>query len=204
MYGWIGLGAGAWLGAALAFGCVRQNEAHCANADGDATCRERSPSRPVCSICYDPGGVDGCAAEPVAAECRFQPAQGSSGSTGAGATGSMSSSGGSSGGTASGTTLSVDDGASSSGDGPTPDIPPSCGDGEVQPGESCDGSNLNGIQSCSDLGLGVGVPTCDETCQLDTSACCLPNDTACAAHDDCCSGNCDGLLPKVLDGTCAP
>ncbi|MCA9655753.1 MAG: hypothetical protein H6712_08305 [Myxococcales bacterium] len=191
------------LGVSLQGSCVRLNEAHCANAEGSATCRERSPDRPYCSLCYEPGGPDGCTDEPLSSECRADPdSAGSGASTGMLGSGSTDPEGSSS---EAGTTLAVDDGAESSSDGELgADVPPSCGDGRVTPGETCDGSDLNGVRSCADIGLGVGVPSCDAMCQLDTSTCCQPNGATCMGDDDCCSGNCDGLLPMVLEGTCAP
>jgi hypothetical protein len=48
---------------------------------------------------------------------------------------------------------------------------PDCGDGIVDPGEQCDGDDLQGFD-CESLGLGGGVLTCDpEQCTLDTSMC---------------------------------
>lgn len=44
-----------------------------------------------------------------------------------------------------------------------------CGNGAVEPGEECDGEELNG-QSCESLGLGIGVPLCVD-CRIDTSWC---------------------------------
>jgi len=41
-----------------------------------------------------------------------------------------------------------------------------CGNGMIDPGEQCDGSNLNG-QSCP----GPGTVSCDDTCHLDFSGC---------------------------------
>lgn len=46
-----------------------------------------------------------------------------------------------------------------------------CGDGEVNPGEQCDGDDLQGF-TCEALGLGGGVLTCDFImCTFDTSMC---------------------------------
>lgn len=48
---------------------------------------------------------------------------------------------------------------------------PSCGDGMIQPGEQCDGEDLQGLD-CTKLGLGFGELFCDpEFCTFDTSAC---------------------------------
>lgn len=47
---------------------------------------------------------------------------------------------------------------------------PGCGDGVIQTGESCDGSNLNG-QSCSTQGFFGGTLSCNSNCTFNTSAC---------------------------------
>jgi hypothetical protein len=46
-----------------------------------------------------------------------------------------------------------------------------CGNGIVDPGEQCDGGNLNGF-SCTDLGYSGGTLGCDPvTCTYDASGC---------------------------------
>lgn len=45
-----------------------------------------------------------------------------------------------------------------------------CGNGRVEPGETCEGSNLNG-SSCTSLGFQSGTLGCAPSCQFDTSAC---------------------------------
>jgi hypothetical protein len=46
-----------------------------------------------------------------------------------------------------------------------------CGDGALEPGEQCDGANLQGFD-CASLGLGAGTLSCDPvTCTFDTSMC---------------------------------
>lgn len=52
------------------------------------------------------------------------------------------------------------------------DSPPpmNCGNGKVDTGEDCDGTNLNG-RSCSSLGFTGGVLACAASCLLNTSAC---------------------------------
>lgn len=56
--------------------------------------------------------------------------------------------------------------SSSSGTGENP-----CGDGEVEPGEQCDGDDLQGFD-CASLGLSGGTLACDPiTCSFDTSMC---------------------------------
>ena len=46
----------------------------------------------------------------------------------------------------------------------------SCGDGEVNTGEQCDGENLQGLD-CAGLGLGGGALHCTPVCTFDTSSC---------------------------------
>lgn len=45
-----------------------------------------------------------------------------------------------------------------------------CGDGVIQSGESCDGSNLNS-QTCSSQGFSGGTLSCNSNCTFNTSAC---------------------------------
>jgi hypothetical protein len=52
--------------ALLAAGCSVPNQSHCGNQKGDATCAERDPKRPYCSLCE--ASNDGCVAEPVTVE----------------------------------------------------------------------------------------------------------------------------------------
>ncbi|MBI2068788.1 MAG: PKD domain-containing protein [Candidatus Yanofskybacteria bacterium] len=49
--------------------------------------------------------------------------------------------------------------------------PPSCGNGQIDNGEQCDGGNLNS-QTCSSLGFsGGGALSCNANCTFNTSAC---------------------------------
>ncbi|HEY4186195.1 MAG TPA: choice-of-anchor Q domain-containing protein [Polyangia bacterium] len=45
-----------------------------------------------------------------------------------------------------------------------------CGNGQIESGESCDGSSLNG-SSCTSLGFTSGTLACGPSCAFDTSAC---------------------------------
>lgn len=45
-----------------------------------------------------------------------------------------------------------------------------CGDGIIQPGEECEGADLNG-QSCESLGFTGGTLACDANCLLDKTQC---------------------------------
>ena len=50
-------------------------------------------------------------------------------------------------------------------------VGPGCGNGVVEPGEQCDGMNLQGFD-CASLGLGGGILACDPVlCVFDTSMC---------------------------------
>lgn len=63
------------------------------------------------------------------------------------------------------------DGDPSTGDGDGDPGLPVCGNGMIEPGEQCDGGELNGI-SCTDLGYTGGSLGCDPvTCTYDASAC---------------------------------
>ncbi len=46
-----------------------------------------------------------------------------------------------------------------------------CGDGIIDPGEQCDGSDWGAISSCIDFGLSDGNLSCNSNCQFDTSQC---------------------------------
>jgi hypothetical protein len=53
---------------------------------------------------------------------------------------------------------------------PEPVPEPTCGDGVVNEGEDCDGSDL-GEQSCTSLGFDLGTLSCDPTCRFATLNC---------------------------------
>ncbi|WP_106394954.1 hypothetical protein [Enhygromyxa salina] len=69
---------------------------------------------------------------------------------------------------------------------------PTCGNGMLDPGEPCDGVNLNG-ETCQSLGYDGGVLACTPGCQINTDGClveeCVPVLGACnLLFDDCCEG----------------
>ena len=76
--------------------------------------------------------------------------------------------------------LGLSCGTASDGCGGTLDCGPcdTCGNGQIDSGEACDGSNLNN-QSCTGLGFDTGTLTCNSDCTLNQSQCedvtCPPN-----------------------------
>jgi hypothetical protein len=60
----------------------------------------------------------------------------------------------------------------------------SCGDGVVNPGEACDGGNLNGW-SCGLLGFAGGAISCDASCQLDDGACTMCGNGVIDGDEEC-------------------
>ncbi|MDY0003180.1 MAG: DUF4215 domain-containing protein [Polyangia bacterium] len=70
------------------------------------------------------------------------------------------------------------------------DCCPECGDGNVDPGEQCDGSQYAGL-TCEDFCYTGGSLSCTSTCQIDTSSCTgdLPT---CGDNQAGCDEECDG------------
>jgi len=75
-----------------------------------------------------------------------------------------------------------------------------CGNGVLDPGEQCDGSDLGG-ETCQSQGFVGGTLSCSASCAFDTSACdpggpgtCTlgQKGDACTTSADCCSGKCAG------------
>lgn len=61
-----------------------------------------------------------------------------------------------------------------------------CGNGKIDPGEDCDGTELGG-KSCTGLGFTGGTLTCNpSTCKLEQSSCCADQ---CTLDDNICQGN---------------
>jgi hypothetical protein len=71
----------------------------------------------------------------------------------------------------------------------------SCGNGILEAGEECDGSDLGGA-TCSAVGCSSGAPTCTSSCTLDYSAC-----TDCGGGGAC---DFDGLCEVGEDCTTCP
>lgn len=45
-----------------------------------------------------------------------------------------------------------------------------CGNGKINPGEDCEGTNLGG-KTCRDIGFGSGALSCNQDCRFDTTRC---------------------------------
>jgi hypothetical protein len=90
---------------------------------------------------------------------------GNGGGNGTGGEGTQSGTDGTTSASSSGTTTGGSSGTSSG----TTSSP--CGNGVIDPGESCDGTDLDGA-TCESLGEGTGTLSCDPvTCTFDTSMC---------------------------------
>jgi hypothetical protein len=50
---------------------------------------------------------------------------------------------------------------------------PRCGNGEIEEGEECDGTELDGV-TCANLGFEGGELSCDAMCTFDVGACTRP------------------------------
>ncbi len=151
--------------ALLSAACVRLNADHCGNQAGDATCSSRAAQTPFCDICVAEN--DGCVAQAPPIGCGL----GDAGADVATATSPT---------TTRGVTSDTSSTRSGSGDDPststgvdttdTVDPPDPCGNGQLDPGEECDGDDLD-AQSCATLDLGGGDLSCQDSCFFDTSAC---------------------------------
>ncbi|KKS41490.1 MAG: hypothetical protein UV02_C0026G0004 [Candidatus Kuenenbacteria bacterium GW2011_GWA2_42_15] len=88
-----------------------------------------------------------------------------------------------------------------------------CGDGNIDAGEECDGSNVNG-KTCADMGFAGGSLACSSTCKFDKSHCSnAPNVVEIGSCSLICQGgnnpgktcssdvDCSGT-PPVTNGTC--
>jgi hypothetical protein len=67
-----------------------------------------------------------------------------------------------------------------------------CGNGLINPGESCDGANLNS-QTCATLGYTRGTLSCNSVCQFNTSACTRCGNGTCESGED--YNNCPADCP---------
>jgi hypothetical protein len=101
----------------------------------------------------------------------------------AGATGAAGTSGGAAGPGNAGSTGAATGSAGTGG------VPKTCGNGSVDPGEDCEGSNLNG-GSCTSLGFQSGTLACASSCRYDTSACQAPLTLTVTPSRTSCSAPC--------------
>jgi hypothetical protein len=196
----------------LLAGCVRLDQSHCANREGDATCAERGDALAVCSECV--ADNDGCVAGPVEPDCIAAASTGGSSSASVADDGatqdptddpsastSPPSTGEGSAGedTTTASTNALDDTSTSEDTGTAPTSTASessesgeaafCGNGEREADEFCDGEDLDG-QTCLALpGFAGGTLTCDEFCFYNTSQCtaCLDLIGGCVTDEECCN-----------------
>lgn len=87
-----------------------------------------------------------------------------------------------------------------------------CGDAAVDPGEDCDGANLDGA-TCTTLGMGFtdGALGCADDCTFDTSACTTCGDAVAEGAEECDTADFGGATCESLgmgftggDLDCAP
>jgi hypothetical protein len=82
---------------------------------------------------------------------------------------------------------------------PTP--PATCGNGTIDSGENCDGTNLGGA-TCASLVHGyTGNLSCDSTCQFDTSAC-LQQEIVTPPATTALSGTTTSSTPEMASSVC--
>jgi hypothetical protein len=55
-------------------------------------------------------------------------------------------------------------------------VPPTCGNGVLDPGEPCDDDLFAPASTCQDLGFDSGAVSCNQNCSLDTLGCCNDDD----------------------------
>ncbi|MEZ4380037.1 MAG: hypothetical protein R3A79_01725 [Nannocystaceae bacterium] len=174
-----------WLATA---GCIQPNPAHCGNNAGDASCASETP---YCSVCVVEN--NGCVPQEAAPSCQATTATTGPSSvtltddatltdaaTDTDATTTTTS-------TTSATTDATETSTSTS----SSTADPTCGDGQLDPGEQCDGDDL-GDKDCtsimSEAGFGGGDLACADDCTFDVSGCCLGEDTKCqlGGSPSCC------------------
>jgi len=75
-----------------------------------------------------------------------------------------------------------------------------CGNGAINPGEDCDGTNLNG-KTCASTGHGTGTLSCGASCLFDYTQCSLPPSELCPNGNIDSGEACDGT--NLNGKTCA-
>ncbi|MCU0693828.1 MAG: hypothetical protein MUF54_20770 [Polyangiaceae bacterium] len=76
-----------------------------------------------------------------------------------------------------------------------------CGNGFIDMGEECDGSNFAGMATCADLEAGTGDLSCTDGCIFDLSGCSACGDGTLLAPEDCEPAT-DATKPDLGDATC--
>jgi hypothetical protein len=133
------------------------------------------------------GGAGGAGAQGGAGA---EAGQGGTGGQGGGEAG-MGGTGGTGGAASSSSSTGVGGGQGGSGAG----VPMNCGNGVIDPGEQCDGSEFGG-KTCSSIGLGSGNLICNAFCGLVASGC-VPKESCMDFQDN----DQDGLV-DCLDDDC--
>lgn len=202
--------------ASLLAACSVPNPDHCSKLNGASTCQERGLGD-YCSLCV--AANDGCVDQPPSGDCIDTGPQTTTATTTSTATSTpvttttattaspttttaaTSSTDDTTTTTSSSSTSTADTGdttAATTASGPT------CGDDTRQPGEVCDGADLNG-KDCTDANAkwGGGTLACNDDCQsFDQSMCCLNigqtcNPVSSTPNETCCPGStCDLLMCK--------
>jgi hypothetical protein len=184
--------------------CSVANPDHCSNREGSATCRERGLGD-YCSLCI--AANDGCVDQAPADDCLHTssdpqtttaptttaPTTSTSGTSTTGPATSTTSTTGSPSSTSSTTTDTGDTTATTG--------TPMCGDNTRDPGETCDGTDLDD-QTCNKVNpqWGGGTLLCGRDCMaFDQSMCCLNIGQTCAPtgmtpNEMCCNGSTCELL----------
>lgn len=200
--------------------CSVVNKDHCGNQDGDATCVQRDPGAPYCSLCV--ADNDGCLAAAPPSECLADPAPATtadtSSTTGSSTTrdpttGTTSTSTGTdpvtstgtatSSGTASDITSSTGTTTSTSDTTDTTDTTstggPVCGNNKIEGDEVCDGTDFGG-ETCKTVvpdKWGGGSLGCNECTSLNDGKCCVGLAGVCGMlNPDAALPCCPGLTCK--------
>jgi hypothetical protein len=195
---------------ALTPACSVVNGDHCGNLDGDATCTQRDPSRPHCSICV--ADNEGCLAEAPPASCVASTtppdttAAPATVTTDAPTTGPDST-------TNPGTSTTLDPSTTTAGTA-EPDTTtiasttggPVCGNDIREGEEVCDGDDL-AEQTCASLlpdKWGGGKLACNACASFNDTECCIGVGQACdllTPDEACCMGLTCEMVLMPMPGT---
>jgi hypothetical protein len=124
---------------------------------------------------------------------------GAAGSAGTGGTGGQSGSGGS----------VEDSGTDADAADAKPDAPTTCGNGQLDPGEICEGDDFGG-KTCASIGLGSGTLLCNQYCTI-VATNCVPLESCTDGQDndedglaDCDDSDDCGAKPACMDSCASP